>query len=86
MKKLLLTSALDRMTFVLTNPSFVLTDPVRTLVNFSVFSKTDFVRSSVYGVVEPETDEVGEVTPEPPLDVIEDVEGLRPSNRLKRSL
>ena len=79
MKKFLLTSAFDRITLVLT-------DPVLAFVNFSVFSKTDLVRSSVYGVVDPETDEVGDVTPEPPLDVIEDVEGLRPSKRLKRSL
>jgi hypothetical protein len=72
-------SALDRMTFVLT-------DPVLVFVSFSDFSKTDLVLSNVYGVVVPERDEVGDVTPEPPLDVIEDVEGLRPSKRLRRSL
>ena len=67
--------------------TFVLTDPVRSLVDFSSdFSNVDFAFSNVYGVDAPERDEVGEVTPEPPLDVTEDVEGRRPSNLLSKSL
>lgn len=76
-----LTSAFVRITFVLTDPflSFKSED-------LSDFSKVDLVLSNVYGVDEPEIDDVGDVTPEPPLDVIEDVEGRRPSKRLRRSL
>ena len=76
-----LTSALVRITFVLTEPVLLFAREA-----LSDLSNVDLAFSNVYGVDVPEIDDVGDVTPEPPLDVIDDVDGRRCSKRLSRSL
>ena len=75
-----------KLTSAFVRTTFVLTDPVRVLrVDFS-FSRTVLVLSNVYGVDVPDIEPVGDVTPEPPLDATDEVEGRRPSKRLSKSL